>query len=86
MKKLILASGILFALASCGSDAENSNTTEASAASDVAAVKDPVCDMVKTDEWTLTSETHGATYYFCSPHCKEQFDKDPHKYLGEHAH
>jgi Cu+-exporting ATPase len=30
---------------------------------------------------------HGsAAYYFCSAGCKAAFEKDPHKYLGAHAH
>ena len=48
--------------------------------------KDPVCGM-EVDEKTAagTSEYQGKTYYFCAPGCKVAFDKDPEKYLGEHA-
>jgi YHS domain-containing protein len=40
--------------------------------------KDPVCKMpVEEQTATLTSEYDGTRYYFCSPGCKESFDKDP---------
>jgi YHS domain-containing protein len=79
MKKLLIISSILFALASCNSE------TETKVAADT-QILDPICKMVKTDDWTETSETHGQTFYFCSPVCKEQFDKDPHKYMDAHSH
>lgn len=46
--------------------------------------KDPVCGM-KVDPLNAagTSEYQGKTYYFCSPGCKRDFDKDPEKYLGQ---
>ena len=47
---------------------------------------DPVCKM-KVDESSAaaTSEYKSETYYFCSPGCKVSFDKEPEKYLGDHA-
>jgi Cu+-exporting ATPase len=44
--------------------------------------KDPVCGMM-VDPKTVAdkSEYKGKTYYFCSPGCKKQFDKEPEKYL-----
>ena len=50
--------------------------------------KDPVCGM-DVDEKTAAgqSEYKGTTYYFCSPGCKQAFDKEPEKYLsGESGH
>ena len=45
---------------------------------------DPVCNMeVDPDEAAAKSEYKGETYYFCNPGCKEKFDADPEKYLGE---
>jgi Cu+-exporting ATPase len=29
------------------------------------------------------SEYKGQTYYFCSPGCKRDFDRDPEKYIGK---
>ncbi len=47
-------------------------------------VKDPVCGM-EIDPKTAAgkSEYQGQTYYFCSPGCKRDFDKDPAKYIGK---
>ena len=51
--------------------------------------KDPVCGMDVTPEnAAATFEYKGTTYYFCSPGCKRDFEKDPEKYLdpGHQAH
>ena len=49
---------------------------------------DPVCHMqVDTRSPPGGTSTHGAqTFYFCAPGCKAQFDADPHRYMGPHAH
>ena len=48
---------------------------------------DPVCGMeVDTATAKYTAEHGGKTYYFCAEACKRAFEKDPHKYLGEHSH
>ncbi len=46
--------------------------------------KDPVCGM-DVDEKTATAKSvyQGQTYYFCSPGCKQAFDKEPQKYIGK---
>ena len=45
-------------------------------------LKDPVCGMELTYENAQArTEYNGQTYYFCSLDCKEQFDKDPEKYV-----
>ncbi len=47
-------------------------------------LKDPVCGMeVNESEASNKSEYKGKTYYFCSSHCKTQFDEEPEKYTGE---
>jgi len=44
-------------------------------------VRDPVCGMMVDDVKTkLKSEHEGRTFYFCSPSCKNGFDRDPHRY------
>ncbi len=44
-------------------------------------VRDPVCGMMVDDLKTkLKSEHEGRTFYFCSPSCKNTFDRDPHRY------
>jgi Cu+-exporting ATPase len=47
---------------------------------------DPVCGMeVDPQQAAGTSEYQSTTYYFCSPGCKRQFDKDPEQYVGQQA-
>ena len=44
--------------------------------------KDPVCGMdvdPKTADFESTYQ--GKTYYFCSPGCKRDFDKEPQRYI-----
>jgi YHS domain-containing protein len=45
--------------------------------------KDPVCGM-DVDPKTAASKSDylGKTYYFCSPGCKKDFDKEPQKYVS----
>jgi Cu+-exporting ATPase len=43
---------------------------------------DPVCGMqVEADSAAGSSQHRGATYYFCSAHCKGRFDSDPGRFL-----
>ncbi len=42
--------------------------------------KDLICGMEVSDS-TYTAEYDGKTYFFCAEHCKEEFLKEPHKYL-----
>jgi YHS domain-containing protein len=45
--------------------------------------KDPVCGMDATPETAAGKfEYKGTVYYFCSPGCKRDFEKDPEKYLA----
>ena len=45
-------------------------------------LRDPVCGMTVTYESAeARSEYNGQTYYFCSMDCKEQFEKDPERYI-----
>lgn len=48
--------------------------------------KDPVCGMTVTPDTAAGQSTHNDTqYYFCSSNCKEQFDAEPGKFVGEGA-
>ncbi len=49
-------------------------------------VKDPVCGM-DVDEKSAKhkSEYKGKTYYFCSPACRKDFEKDPETYINKNA-
>jgi xanthine dehydrogenase accessory factor len=45
--------------------------------------KDPVCGMVvEASRAKHKSEYQGNTIYFCCPHCKHAFDKEPEQYLA----
>ncbi|RJQ54933.1 MAG: heavy metal translocating P-type ATPase [Actinobacteria bacterium] len=45
---------------------------------------DPVCGMtVHTSHPAGMSQYKGETYYFCNLKCKEKFDAEPEKYLGQ---
>ena len=45
-------------------------------------LKDPVCGADLTYETAQArTEYNGETYYFHSLDCKEEFDKDPEKYI-----
>jgi xanthine dehydrogenase accessory factor len=47
------------------------------------ALKDPVCGMlVEPGRAKHKSEYQGNTVYFCCPHCKQAFDKEPERYLA----
>lgn len=43
--------------------------------------KDPVCGMGTAD--TIMYEYNGKQYYFCSEHCKTEFEADPEKYVKD---
>lgn len=55
-------------------------------------VTDPVCGM-EIEPMNAAAQTtyQGNTYYFCSQECKDNFDKNPQKYVNkmkqpEHRH
>ncbi len=44
---------------------------------------DPVCKMeISEEEAGAKAEYEGRTYLFCSPACREEFEKDPEKYAS----
>lgn len=44
--------------------------------------KDTICGMnVDPNKTQYKSSYQEKTYYFCSEHCKNQFDKSPQKYV-----
>ncbi|MGC8608411.1 MAG: YHS domain-containing protein [Thermoplasmata archaeon] len=43
-------------------------------------MKDVICGMKVDKKSPYKSEYNGEEYYFCSKHCKEEFDKNPIKY------
>jgi YHS domain-containing protein len=50
------------------------------------ATTDPVCGMAVDPAKAAHSSTYnGSNYYFCSPSCKSQFDKDPARFAAKKA-
>ena len=53
----------------------------------VTTVKDPVCGMdIDPNTAAAKSEYQGQVYYFCSPACKQAFDKEAEKYFKVQEH
>jgi YHS domain-containing protein len=49
---------------------------------DVVMTIDPICKMGVNEKKTIfKSEYKGKTYYFCSAQCKNEFEKNPEKYV-----
>lgn len=44
-------------------------------------IKDPVCGVFVDPQTSISSKHMGQNFYFCSPACKENFDKEPMKYM-----
>jgi len=52
----------------------------------MATAHDPICHMdIDPDSAAGSSDYEGATYYFCSPGCKHDFDEDPARALADEA-
>lgn len=46
--------------------------------------KDPVCGMeVSREKAAAATQYNGKTYYFCAEACKQAFDRNPERYLGQ---
>ncbi len=46
-------------------------------------IEDPVCCVPITfEDETWVARYHGHIYYFCSLHCKQEFDQDPQAYFA----
>ncbi len=90
MKKYSFLAAGLFLLSACNVSVEKTETktetTQEPAAAGqekTAKVTDPVCGMEKGSDWTEYSVNGKDTTWFCSPHCKESFAKNPEKYQGK---
>ncbi len=44
-------------------------------------MKDPVCNMEVSDRSEFRSAHDGKRYFFCSASCKQNFEKNPEKYV-----
>ncbi len=45
-------------------------------------MNDPVCGMEISESSKFKSGYKGKTHYFCSTACKQNFDKNPEKYVS----
>lgn len=44
---------------------------------------DPVCHMEVTSAWGFHARHDGHDWYFCTKHCREQFEASPSEFLGD---
>jgi len=86
---LACAVAIAFFLPGDGYAQGSPGATRANTGVSAGTVEDPVCrmdvDKAKAGAAGRKSEYQKKAYYFCSDHCKKEFDKDPAKYLKEKA-
>lgn len=47
------------------------------------AALDPICGMAVDRDQALSAEYEGASYYFCTPECREQFLRAPDAYINK---
>lgn len=89
MKKVCLVFAVSLFVMSCNNSSKvqtlsgNEVKTEVSSKpAKVNAKIDPVCGMPEGSiAYTDFSVYQSDTTWFCSPHCKKEFDKDPAKYV-----
>jgi YHS domain-containing protein len=43
---------------------------------------DPMCGMTVDRDKALTATSRGETFYFCSSHCRDQFEAPPAELVG----
>jgi xanthine dehydrogenase accessory factor len=62
---------------------DNATAAVNATAPPVELTTDPVCKMqVRASDDTLHAAVAGKSYYFCSPSCRDQFVKNPARYLA----
>jgi YHS domain-containing protein len=83
VSKNFLVAGILFlTLVGCASTTTSSNRAQPYVIDPVCAYfSDMGCIHITVDEDTPKSLYEGVTYYFCHQECKNDFDKNPSKFL-----
>lgn len=88
MKKLSLLLATAFLLTACANNEADGDMHQHdmnAAGSDQLAEGpiDPICNMVKGDDWTEFSVVDNDTTWFCSVPCKKSFDANPAKYTKQ---
>jgi len=77
MKQIIIIAFVFSAFFACKNAPSSSNGNAVSFANKT----DFICGMEVQPDWTDTCHYQGKTYAFCAASCKEEFLKDPKKYL-----
>jgi YHS domain-containing protein len=78
MKKIITIAFAITAFLAC----QNQPKPDADSHVHFANKTDFICGMDVQADWTDTCTYKGNTYAFCAASCKEEFLKDPEKYLA----
>ena len=74
----------LLSAAAAAAEAGAANHTDAGPPPAPASALDPVCGMtVDVATARHTAEVDGSVFYFCCPHCRARFVKDPQQYLSQ---
>jgi YHS domain-containing protein len=81
MKKIITIAFAITAFLACQNQARQ-GTEAAESHVHFANKTDYICGMEVQADWTDTCTYKGNTYAFCAASCKEEFLKDPEKYLA----
>ena len=86
--KFILAAFLSISLLSCAQESpkvkhKKANTSAKSNAKSMkfANAEDPICHMPTEPDMKDTAVYKNKTYGFCSPLCKDEFKKNPEKYV-----
>lgn len=79
MKKIITIAFAITAFLSC----QNQPQPAADGHVHFANTKDYICGMDVQPQWSDTCTYKGQTYAFCAASCKEEFLKNPEKYLAQ---
>ncbi len=71
---LVILAAIILPVA-CGQNASTDQAAQGGEPGETAQI-DPICNMkVFPSNAKASLEKDGKNYYFCSPHCKEEFEK-----------
>ncbi|MCY0969511.1 YHS domain-containing protein [Chryseobacterium wangxinyae] len=88
MKSIIILALLSVSVVSCGQDAHKVKHKKSmnSAGKNLESIKvvnkvDPICNMETAGFTKDTAEFKNKVYGFCSTYCKDEFLKDPEKYV-----
>jgi YHS domain-containing protein len=86
--KIILTALLSLSLLSCAQEAPKVKHKKSTASSGnpmkrvkIVNAEDPICHMKNTEHTKDTAVYKNKTYGFCSVYCKDEFKKNPEKYV-----